>query len=89
MTIEIKICDQLGRKPVLLICDYKAEGCEMARYTQTMLCTYRVYIQHYTMQAKGLQHAPDSKLRQGCPSCSAVGVVAVWTADDHSQACCR
>lgn len=39
------------------------------------------------MQAKGLQHAPDSKLRQGCPSCSAVGIVAVWAADDHSQAC--
>lgn len=39
------------------------------------------------MQAKSLQHAPDGKLRQGCPPCGAVGVVAVWTADDHSQAC--
>jgi len=39
------------------------------------------------MQAKGLQHAPDSKLGQGRPSGGAVGVVAVRRADDHSQAC--
>lgn len=38
------------------------------------------------MQAKGLQHAPDGKLWQSCTSCSATGIVAVWTTDDHRQA---
>lgn len=39
------------------------------------------------MQTKRLQHAPDSKLWQCCSPCRAVGVVAVRTADDHSQPC--
>lgn len=52
-----------------------------------MFCTHRVHIQNNSMQAKGLQHAPDSKLWQCCPSCGAIGIVTVWAADDHSKAC--
>lgn len=51
-----------------------------------MFCTHRVHIQNNSMQAKGLQHAPDSKLWQSCPSCGAVGIVTIWAPDDHSKA---
>lgn len=51
-----------------------------------MFCTHRVHIQNNSMQAKGLQHAPDSKLWQCCPSCGAVGIVTIWAPDDHSKA---
>lgn len=51
--------------------------------------TYRVNIQNNSMQTKGLQHPTNCKFGQCCSPCSAVGIVAVRTADDHSQACVK
>ncbi len=47
--------------------------------------THRVDVEHDSMQAEGLQHAADGKLRQGCAACAAAGVVSLRAADAHGQ----
>lgn len=48
---------------------------------------YRIHIQDHPVQAEGLKHAPDGELGQGRAPGTAVGVVAVWAANDHGQTC--